>query len=502
MTPFALETLIQDVLDGEASEEQRAELEREMAQNPDSRRIYLEHIYLGMALEFAQAELYPASAKNVIPMEQVIERQKRQTLRIATYVAVAVALIGLAAMVHVILPQPPLARFNTAPATQFTLTHSMPDGKRPPEGRALAADSRVSLTSGMLELEFASGVKGIVRAPADFVLRGESLIDLHSGTAWFEITRDTAGFQVKTRDFLLTDLGTEFGIVSKADNPDEVHVFSGHVSVTNHHGSGSTTDVTTGQARAAQETGDWADVDFHSDHFFEKLPSENLLPKHRHWDFETNGTGELALHPAMAGEGPARVDGRVGKAVSFDAVGDGLVSEWLGIGGNRPRTVAFWLKLPVDTPHYDETLVSWGRRSSSQSSNGEWSVRATNYDWQDPMAVRKNWTDKTRLQLYLGNGWAIGTTELKRGVWHHIAVTYGHGTDLYVDGRLDPSRFRSLPGDSGKAIDTNIRSSDSAPLSIGQSRSIPSNSCDAVIDELYIFETELSRDSIRILANP
>ncbi len=87
-----------------------------------------------------------------------------------------------------------------------------------------------------MELEFASGVRGIVRGPADLTLQREDLLDLANGTAWFEVPADAVGFKVNTPDLILTDLGTEFGIISESNFLDEVHVFDGKVEVRNRYG--------------------------------------------------------------------------------------------------------------------------------------------------------------------------------------------------------------------------------------------------------------------------
>lgn len=107
-----------------------------------------------------------------------------------------------------------------------------------------------------MELKFNSGVTSIITASADLTLLREDLVDLKKGTAWFKVPRDAIGFQVRTPSLVLTDLVTEFGVISKPNVPDQVHVFSGKVQVLNRLGSKQDKIVTAGIAQVAEPIGD------------------------------------------------------------------------------------------------------------------------------------------------------------------------------------------------------------------------------------------------------
>ena len=508
---------IQDVLDGIGGRTERAALVGDLVESAQARRIYLDYVYLEMALEFAEAEIVPGTVGNVISMDRVLARQKRKQLRLAMAAAAVMLLLGVVALVLVKIPEPPLASFETSPETQLFLSHAVPDGAEVPEGNALAVGSRVSLVRGALELNIGDGVQAVVRAPADFTLRSDSLIDLAHGSAWFDVRRGAVGFQVETPEFLLTDLGTEFGIVSKPDAPDQVHVFTGRVRVASRRGDLEVLELTSGQARESLVAGGWAEIEFGSEAFFTKLPKVDLLPPHIYWSFDridpgggvrAGGTLPVGKWPSarvgVAGEGPVATAGRVGGALKFDKIGDGLISDWSGISGDSPRTIAFWLKLPEDGANFDATLLSWGKRS--QVAGSEWSVRATGYSYKNAATSRTEWTGSARVHLYVGGGWFIGETGLARGRWHHVAVCYGGEVDargrpkadFYVDGKPDKNLFVYSLAGHGAPVDTITGEG----LTVGRSRSNPSVSCNAALDELYIFDSKLSRDAIRALANP
>lgn len=511
---------VQDVLDDQATAEERVELSTELAENPEARRIYLDYVYLEIALEFARAEISPSSVGEVIPMEKVLARQKRKSFKVAVVAAVVACLIGAVALMLMKLPEPPLARFETSPQTDFTLSHVPVEGGETPEGNVMEVGSRLRLTKGALKLQLGEGIEAVVRAPADFILRGKSLVDFSHGTAWFEVSPKAVGFQVTTPEFLLTDLGTAFGISSKVDQPDEVHVFEGRVKVQRHQDE-TEVDLIEAQARRASGAADWEKIDFRPEAFFTSLPTVDLLPPHLYWSFEQiDGDGRLPTAGKLSvenpiemrvfseNEGPEITQGRVGNAVQFDQAGDSLLTNWPGIAGDAPRSVAFWLKLPKNLHHYDARLMWWGRWSSDSSENSEWSLRATSYDYSNWATARMSWVDETRLQLYLGGSWWMGASALAPETWCHVAVCYGGAIDkngkpiatLYLNGKEEKSRYQSAANAFGKPIDT-ILEPDSHFV-IGRSRSSPGSSCAAALDELYVFDCELSPEAVRALANP
>ncbi len=195
-------------------------------------------------------------------MDRLLERQKKRALRIATFSGAAAVIAALVVSVYTILPGPPTARFVISPKTEFTLTHNTPEGEKVPDGRVMEPGSRLLVKRGTVQLNFASGVHGIVRAPADLTLREEDLVGLSHGTVWFEVPEEAVGFKVDTPEFLLTDLGTAFGIFSGHDRPDEVHVFEGEVEIKRHDGLGESVLVKTGGALSFGKTMDHIKTDW------------------------------------------------------------------------------------------------------------------------------------------------------------------------------------------------------------------------------------------------
>ncbi|MEM9142654.1 MAG: LamG-like jellyroll fold domain-containing protein [Bacteroidota bacterium] len=125
----------------------------------------------------------------------------------------------------------------------------------------------------------------------------------------------------------------------------------------------------------------------------------------------------------------------VGEA-SYDFSGSNAVnlSEYTGINGNNPRTVATWVKTTTTSRI---TIAHWGA-----SGTGSRATFAVN-------------TDGTVRSEFQGGG-LNSTMPVNDGEWHHVAYTYD-GTTLttYVDGIPDTSLETTII-DTGNAGETNV----------------------------------------------
>ena len=278
MNHLELEEHLQDLFDGRLEGQAFEDLQQVLRDDPEAREAYREQLHLQHALEFRTKGV---DLLNVVPMDLVVERRQRRSMRNAALAAVAVLAIGAIVMALIAArpPQPTLI-VNTSPGTEISISHAptREGGKEAPEGLVLEPGSRLKVLNGTVELEFASGVRGIIRGPADLTLQREDLLDLANGTVWFEVPAKAVGFKVNTPDLVLTDLGTEFGIISEPNFLDEVHVFDGKVEVHNRYGVKKTELLQAGQARYAGPAGRWKETPVRRDHFLDELPTKELEP--------------------------------------------------------------------------------------------------------------------------------------------------------------------------------------------------------------------------------
>jgi hypothetical protein len=273
MNPSELDHHLQDLFDGRLEGQAFENLQQELRDDPAAREAYREHLHLQHALEFRSKGV---DLLNVVPMDLVVER--RRSMRNSGLAAAAVVVIGALVMALVAAREPkPTLTFNTSPGTEISISHAL-EGEDAPDGLVLEPGSRLKVINGTVELEFASGVRGIIRGPADLTLQREDLLDLASGTVWFEVPADAVGFKVNTPDLVLTDLGTEFGIISEPNFLDEVHVFDGKVEVRSRHGVKHQELLQAGQARYAGPAGRWKETPVRRDHFLDELPTKKIEP--------------------------------------------------------------------------------------------------------------------------------------------------------------------------------------------------------------------------------
>ena len=259
---------LQSLFEGNLEKADLAELERELNASPEAREAYIDYAHLHNALEL---RAHGIDLLHVVSMEQVNSRQARKFSRNALMVAAA-AVVILGAVLAIIAAPPPTLKFVASPGTDVVVSHDISSGKAP-KGASMEPGSRLEIRRGTVEVTLGSGVRGIIRGPADITLRSPGLLHLTSGTAWFEVPQDAIGFQVSTPELLLTDLGTEFGILSNASFPHEVHVFRGSVEVTNLRGEKLNELLKAGQARVAELSGHWRSIPVDPVPFLRKLPT-------------------------------------------------------------------------------------------------------------------------------------------------------------------------------------------------------------------------------------
>lgn len=262
-----LQALFDGTLEGEAFDA----LEAELRNNLEARTAYREYLHLHHGL---RQRAIGVDLLHVVPMDQVNERSQRRFMKVAALSAAAAITMVAGVMTFFFASQPqPTLVFKKSVGSELVVSHRLA-GDNSPSGQSLEPGSRLELVSGTVELQFASGVRGILQGPAEVTLQRENLLDLAQGTAWFEVPPGAIGFQVRTPKTVLTDLGTEFGIVSMPKALDEAHVFTGSVEVMSRIGHKESTVVHAGEARAANPVGRWREIPLNRDRFLRKLPDE------------------------------------------------------------------------------------------------------------------------------------------------------------------------------------------------------------------------------------
>lgn len=388
MTRRELEADLQDLFEGCLEGDAFGALEEELRQSADARAAYREYLHLHHALQFRSKGV---DLLTVVPMNQVVERRQRRYLRNAGLAAAAVLVLAMTIMAVIMTrTPPPTLTFATSPGTDLVISHDI-SYQKAPSGSALAPGSRLEIHRGTVEVKFASGVRGIIRGPADLTLHRADLLHLGEGTAWFKVPPKAIGFKVSTPDLILTDLGTEFGILSKSNFLDEVHVFKGKVQVFNRNGLQKKEILEAGQARVAGPAGRWQEARLDSGPFLKKLP-EIFIPQVGSGVIvmEEASTEQLAyadevsagdllhgLDPVAAGWNlkndahPSELTDGIHGAGFDEVPGDKVQGAWTTVGA----TVEFQLgKGPNGTGHDITSIRSIAAWNGAGFGNQTWAV--------------------------------------------------------------------------------------------------------------------------------
>ena len=111
------------------------------------------------------------------------------------------------------------------------------DSKKIEVGHWLGPE-KIRLTSGIVRLEFDSGVEVTLQGPAEFELLSLTRMKLKDGLLTADVPPGAEGFTVDTPMAEVVDLGTSFGIDLRDDAHSNVSVFDGEVTVDARDGSG------------------------------------------------------------------------------------------------------------------------------------------------------------------------------------------------------------------------------------------------------------------------
>lgn len=232
-------------LDGEASDEESALLERYLVESSEAKRIYWRIVSDELALR-ARAEARSSSAHNdslVIEHEEKMQGPLQSLLSthqpwVLAASLMLVAAASLLAFRHSLLigtnatkQQSPVADLQRASDAQWILG----DGGRTPRVGGALLPGNYSLAAGIVELRFRSGVSAIIEGPASWELVSSMRARLNWGRMVTDVPPQAVGFEVNTDKTSVVDLGTRCGIhVSKQfgnESQTEVHVFEGLVEL-------------------------------------------------------------------------------------------------------------------------------------------------------------------------------------------------------------------------------------------------------------------------------
>ena len=93
------------------------------------------------------------------------------------------------------------------------------------------AEGEHYLKQGLVQILFDDGAEVLLQAPCKLHLESAGRMSLTSGAISADIPERAIGFEVDTPSGLITDYGTEFGVLATSDGKTETHVYQGMVTL-------------------------------------------------------------------------------------------------------------------------------------------------------------------------------------------------------------------------------------------------------------------------------
>jgi len=244
----------------------------------------------------------------------------------------------------------------------YRVVSAISSGKPLTEGQKILSGP-FSLSQGYAEITLKNGVRLLLEAPMNVDILSDEHLLLKRGKLVATVPPAAIGFKVDTPSSSIIDLGTEFGVSVEDDGKSQVHVLTGEVKV-----RASTNQpyelLIKDQARAFDLQQQVINIKNNPNRFMRSLPGRSVAqPNYLHWSFDDLSQQEFScVGTGIDGKcynakvkklndtliDVSTVTGKFGNAVNFDGENSWLATAYKGIGGNKPRTITFWLKAPTD----------------------------------------------------------------------------------------------------------------------------------------------------------
>ena len=458
------------IISGDASERDHTILNETLRIDPEARRTYIRTMAFEAML-----------AREFAPLEETLTPARRP--RWIAPLAIAATIMLASVLAWKIFPGPaaPAVAGDVPMDDDSEITHAVITSLDAATGRygkaSLSAGLRLAeglleLDSGLAEITFDSGAEVTLEGPARFQLESENRSRLEAGRASANVPEQARGFVIHTPTSYIRDLGTAFAVEVRNGLETDLHVLEGEVEVAATGRRSTKIPKILRQREAVRLSGGtMLPISFRPDNPAEKRSKHVAkIPPSVHWSFDswdgattTDSTRGhlLELQNRKGPVMPETLDGPFGPAIHFDGQGTFARSDYPGVGGSQARTVACWVCVqPGDAP-------------TTGTPNGiiAWGVNRSSAKWQLAWNQMKGQGTIGAARVEFGEGSAVGSTDLRDGRWHHVAVVYLGGPKanvathvrIYVDGKLEP-----LSGRRQQRINTDTKSANAQPLTIGR----------------------------------
>jgi hypothetical protein len=367
----------------------------------------------------------------------------------------------------------------------------------------------VKLTRGYAELAMENGTRLLLEGPVELDIKSVDLIHLSSGSLVAVVPETTSTFTLMTPTAEVHQRNNEYAVSVNDSGASEIHVLDGELKIRSRKDK-IFVNIAKGEARHFDEFQQMTKINNDPIKFMRALPGKSIdNPEYLHWSFDNvehlvkcDGPGIKGKHfpgtlkAFKQGKGPKQDKGHFNNSLFFNGKDAYVQTDFRGISSNKPRTVAFWAKVPKDfSINNGYGMVSWG----VMKSGGAWQI-SPNPEIKDGLIGR--------LRIGTHHGMVIGTTDLRDNKWHHIAIVMYGGISanssthilMYIDAILEKTSKKSIA-----IINTGTDDKNSKPLVFGRNLGFREDHKNKFyrgsLDEIFIFDTALGEAQIKGLMN-
>jgi ferric-dicitrate binding protein FerR (iron transport regulator) len=228
--PFPnVDELLQRLLDDQIAPDEMQRLGKAIREDPQVRDYYLDSLLVSAVIrrssqvtgELSKSDLIRALSSGTSRAGS--RRLRRHFLSAAAILAIGVLVLASFCLLRQRAQGPAIGVLAGAYEAKWRGSHPRP-------GEPVCVGS-YDLREGMARMDLDQGTSLVLEAPCQVEFKSVGEVALNSGRLAAMVPPQTRGFRVRTRTALITDLGTEFGVIAHPDGSTETHVLKGSVTV-------------------------------------------------------------------------------------------------------------------------------------------------------------------------------------------------------------------------------------------------------------------------------
>jgi hypothetical protein len=210
--------LIQQVLDGSISQEAFAGFQQRLRSEPELEKSYGEYALLHHSLceEF--------EGRQISGKPETVS--SRNVPAVVVWFAAVAAVVALAFLFYRsgAKPAPLVAGVSFSADAVWEIDGVFRNG-----GNSLERGATLQLVQGQARVSPGPGASALIEGPSTLTFVSEASLHLAEGRGRFRMENSAGQLEVTTPSMSAVGLGTEFGIETHSDRPDELHVLEGKV---------------------------------------------------------------------------------------------------------------------------------------------------------------------------------------------------------------------------------------------------------------------------------